>query len=1475
MKVVYNLIKYPLIYCFIGCFILELIITLVFFFTFNIVLVNNEKKIKNTLLNQTEELFNSINYLLQTKLITVEKELLLFNQHMFINYTYRLDPTQINYDNCELIDSKYITSENIFEKYDLIAYDKKDRSIKIKELLNDELLQKIAFYTPENPNDYKYKFNGDKIKNNICYALSFWKTSFIKNVINLQHREKLNYTLYVDDVIFFYPAQYINDKILRSLPFYSPSVLCRDQRYKFECSSILKYKPSSEESYSLYNSIIIMNLKLKLNYLYINMCLAVNDIENEKINMDPFFLYEEESKPSDPPNNFFCITANISNILDQINQDSSYFLFNIIQYDEESDSIKVLHSSNEYFYKNISLNKDINSKLFISEEYGKYRILNNSHENIADLFHSLYYEIEKYNHPDKKISKYINEYEKNIKEIKELISTKNNKAFDGYTKSVEQSYINYVYDNKGKIAYRKSDIEKIEFVYSLKPIITTMGKINNKKNLIEKNDDDKRIIFYTITIMKVTKPKNSSFLYLVYFFICSRIFFYSLILEFFICIIFYILVFFLMRCLLNPFNTFRGSIEGLLDNKNKNKGEEEQIVKKATFSEKDKKNSFNKKNNLRTSMRMQNETSQLKNNNQNQIKNMEINNINDADITKKEYMNTFIKITSEIDRQYTNLEMKEIENIITFLQKILLLRDENTPYQAKADFYQSISSEISKKYQLDLFKCQILIGEYYIKDKQYLKAKNELESLQMRIEQSKNDLVNKDKLNEKKNGFLSTYYGTYINDYTTKTNIKEDKFIRLEMISESYHYLIGLANYFLFLELKHKKKKFMNEYMKPKNISQSKASMNKETKSINKNITIASTFDINSGANNMTTQMDYYLEKAIRHFKESYKINNSLQINQIKNIIILVYLSKCYLEFSNKSIEEANKVLKKAFLTLTNFNDLIIELTGDDSFSIKKKKFNNNFEFLLYKNIGNYISNKIKDCYVDSRVMLIVNGSLIQFILYQIGKMALKLHKNKVAYYCFVKIIQISFFKNENLHFKAIKWIRFLLNSFAEKRKSSNIGGLKSFIVKLKYKRTNSNMSINLGNEEEIYINKSSIDFMKKYLKNLVEIFEKNKYKRREKKTIIELLDVLDKKIVYRQKVITDEGNKKKPSFKNFAKNFLKLNQTQSSLTSSNKELNISSGQDTLKNQDASESNSSHKYSNMNDKNGTSPININEKPINRIEKVISKSEYEAITKNYISRDLLIAQIINSPLKITEEEKTMKYIDKQYFRLNPKDTSNKCLIIILSETFLQSFSSLKSFNLFIQDCIVKFLEETDKIGFILFSFSSGLVDKIYELEYKSIALKNLEELFKNASSMFKNRKSINKNKYLTDSFDMAMEMFNNEQLNNNTAINAKMDKYIFCFGTLYNLRYKCYEASFSQKNRINYMEISLYFFVFDSINYYREKLPHYKKYFKKFIEGFLVFVENFKLIKLCFANICIKGKQKNLFSNKLECIQNII
>jgi hypothetical protein len=96
-----------------------------------------------------------------------------------------------------------------------------------------------------------------------------------------------------------------------------------------------------------------------------------------------------------------------------------------------------------------------------------------------------------------------------------------------------------------------------------------------------------------------------------------------------------------------------------------------------------------------------------------------------------------------LSNQYTNLEMKELENVISFLQKILLIRDPKIPFQQKTEFYQSISNEIPQNLKFELYKCQIIIAELYIKDKKYLNAKNELENLQKKIENDLNEIKNK------------------------------------------------------------------------------------------------------------------------------------------------------------------------------------------------------------------------------------------------------------------------------------------------------------------------------------------------------------------------------------------------------------------------------------------------------------------------------------------------------------------------------------------------------------------------------------------------------------------------------------------------------------------------------------------------------------------------------------------------------------
>ena len=1391
-------------------------------------LEENEEYISKTLISQSDEVFNSINFLINSKLNSVTKDLLLFNQHINIKQEHSL--VDYNYDNCEILNSKSAISNTGLNLEDL---DRKNRAEKIKELLSNNYLKQIAIYTPVNNPEFNIK---DYDKNYICFMVSFLKSIFAKNIISDQYLEKLNYTFYVNDLILFYPGKSINDESLKNLPFYNNDKTCKYSTYTFECSSIPNFQ-YEEEELKEENSIIYMDLKLSLKYLYVNSCIYSNI---------RIFKDNDELNNNDDEK-YFCIASNLTRILEEINSFSNYFTFNIIQYNKESDGINLLYSSNNFLYSDISFNKEIFLDLFTSDEYGKYQLKKNSEENIADLFHLLYYEIEKYRISGKTREELIQEYEQNIKRIKEAIKNKEDLKDKPLSITVKQSFVRYETDNTGKIDFRMSFLDEDDFMFILRPIVTDTVKIIKEKNIIDR--EFKKEIFYTLTVIKLTKPKTS-LVYLIYNFICLRIFFYSLTFEGFICIIFYIFLFFLMRCILNPFNIFKASIEKLLDNNIKSKREREKELNAAKNDEDQTKQNKSLENNNPINSQKNNEN--INNRDETLIKNS----------TENDYMNNYIKSTLEIKHQYTNLEMKEIENIVSFLQKILLLRDLNTPYQAKGDFYQSISSEISKKYQLDLFRCQLLIGEYYIKDKQYLKAKKELENFQIGLEQCGADAINKDKFIEKKNAFLSTNNDSYINDYSNKDSIKNDKFINLEMITAHFHYLMGLTDYFLFLELKKEKKEISNEYNKQK-INGSKNLNDIIAKNFNLNIN-NNGIDYNSQTNKLIEQMDYHLEKAIKHFKESYKINNSLKINQIKNIIILVYLSRCYIEFSNKSVEDANKVLKKAFLSLYKFNKFIIELTDNSATNITKKNFNNNNNhFLLFKNFGVLLSQIIKKSYIDSRVMLIVNGSLMQVILYQIGKMALKMHKIKTAYFCFVKLIQISFFKNENIHFKAIKWIRFILKNQANKGKKSSTLKLLQFQSK---RNNNSYGSLATVEEEETFIKKSSIEYMKSYLQNLIEIFEKNKYKRREKKISKELLSLLEKKINY---IMPNRNNSiRKRSRLNSRNNIFSFIQSQGSLTGSNKDLNQ------LMEQSKFQGENSPTFPNgRNDQRSASPKN--DSPDKNLAESISRSEYESITKSFLIKDLLIAQIIHSPLKLRQEEKIIKNIEKQYFRLNFKKKSNKCLIIILSEIFLDNFSSLKSFNLFLQYCIMKFLDDKDKIGYIYYSFSTGTSDKIYELEYKEKALKKLDELFQHSNSSNKNKKTLNQKKFLTDSFDTAMDMFINEQLNNDYDIDTKTDKYIFCFGTLNSLRYKCFEASFSQTNRMNYMEISLYYFVFDSIDNNKNKIKHYKKYFKKFIEGFLIFVENFKLIKLCFTNICTEGKQKNLFSNKLECIKNII
>ena len=956
-----------------------------------------------------------------------------------------------------------------------------------------------------------------------------------------------------------------------------------------------------------------------------------------------------------------CSTLNMSRLLEKTFFNSTYFINNLIY--SKNDYLNLSFSSNKYLF-----NEAYN--LFNHKDYGDYQIF--SKKQIPCLFHSIYFDLVKnINLKSKKKKLLVEEYNENIKSLHNFLENSNEENLF-FNFSVNQHYIHYKYNNKGeKVYYKKyGKIKKGKFLFYIKKITDIFDNENYNTN--------NNILFYSIIILKENDDNINyeiiSIFYLKY--IRNYIFFITIILL--STIIIFIILKFIINIILNPINQFKKNIENLIEQ-------------------------FSKNDNI-----------QFKNNTNNTCINNE-NTINT--LSKVSRIKSIIKnIISKSFTHYTNYEIKEIENEISFFQKILLTKNKSTPYQNKAEFYESISSEIPKELTLEIFNCQIIIGNNYIQNKNYMKGKNELENLEKKINEYQKLIISKSNDNDINMRNLSKFYGIYMNDYS---NFNFNSYIYLQQISQNCHFLIGICYYFLFKQLKRNIKK--NNILKKQTIE----------------------------------QLDFYLINSINHFKICYKINNCLHINFIKNIIILIYLSKCYYSFSNRQIEETNKKLKKSFIILSKFNELIINLINNSK------------------------------CKINSRIMLIINGNLIEYILYNIGKFAFKTGKMKIAYFTFFNILHLSYFENENLHLKCLKWINKINQIF--KKDIFEIELKRQNTKKKKRKTTYKNLKKDykpLFIEEKQFdknnfISKSSIDFLKEYINNFLL-----------KNEILLLQNNNDKKILYDM-------------------------------------INL--------------------FENLNFENN----------------LILKEKFKNLTKSFINKSLNINILLNSVISISQFEKTYFLIDKMFKR--KKKYERKIIILIISETFLNNLISMKSFSLFLISCLSKFLEEKDKIGF-LFSVNEGIKIKI-DIKEKKYNLKKIEE------ELNKLNIRINNNNFnFTDSFDEAIEMLKNFYQEN---LEEKYSFYIYSFSQIKDLRYKTKEKSKFQINQINYLKISMYFFVLNNLENINNKIQHYLNYTNKFIEGVMILINNFKIIKLGFSNLTFGKKQKNTLSYDVDIIKNII
>ena len=1003
----------------------------------------------------------------------------------------------------------------------------------------------------------------------------------------------------------------------------------------------------------------IINTQIYYNYTkYIYPSVGINDemnINEMDIN-DSFNI----SYPIFKKNNIYqliCTSMEINNntikICNTINLmkifNKSYINSTNFIFNILDEDFNLIYNSNDII--NIIFNNYSNNSNIFDET--NYKINNNS--NNLTLFHSLYYDIfRNYDINENEIKNLETEYNNTFNAINESLNMGN---YEIITK--KKYYLEYKFNNKGQKIKKK--LSQSNFYFILTPLNINLDKFNKEKNIFVNNNKDD-YTFYFLSVIKEKNPRFSNNIYKIYVFKSLRLLFFFIAILILMFVIFFIIIQFIMIFLLNPIKFYQNNIEKLLDIKNDN--------------------------NNNSKMDFENFKKFINNKQFNQNKNF---------------------LNKILSNQYTNLEMKELENVISFLQKILLIRDPKIPFQQKTEFYQSISNEIPQNLKFELYKCQIIIAELYIKDKKYLNAKNELENLQKKIENELNEIKNKSDYNELKNRNLFNNFNSYLNEYVfynndNYKNNSENNIINLKFIEESLHYLLGLSNYYLFHEIKKRNKKINNK----------------------KRFTFRTSF-YNNNNNSEINKMDFYLENAIIHLKKSYKINSHLEINLIKNIYIKILLAKCYNSFSIRKNEETNKQLKKSILVLNQFNDLI-------------KKLKNN--------------NKI---IVDSRIMLIINGIYFELILFYIGKFSIKLRKNKIAYYCFYKLLFISNFKNQKIHFKALKWLEKLNKKIND-------------IENIQFK--------------ENFISKNNMNILKEKLNKYLNEIENKQEKKDEKNLINQIINNFQKNNFF-----SDKKNNSEIKIKNYLKTINNL----------------------------------------------------------------------LNKHYYSK---INLILNSILSFSEIKKNILLISKMKNRIDLKQSLlKKCIIIIISESFSYNFNALKSFNLFLLDCLNKYLICDDKIGFIFYDQNG--CNKILYLKEKKYNIEKLIEILNNISQNENFNNFYKKNSfYLTNSFDNAIDIFLDCDNFN------EFDKYIFTFGKIKDIRFKYKEKAKEIINKINYLNISFYYFAFNS---YKEidDLNHYYKFFYNFIEGILILVENFKLIKSVFANFTFRGNQKNLLNINID------
>ena len=382
----------------------------------------------------------------------------------------------------------------------------------------------------------------------------------------------------------------------------------------------------------------------------------------------------------------------------------------------------------------------------------------------------------------------------------------------------------------------------------------------------------------------------------------------------------------------------------------------------------------------------------------------------ESDVNEEDESNV---ITSDTPEMVELIQLcKFLENILDMKQLMQSSNEVNIDFSLMNEIYPELQSNKEK------IRYGYFVSNFYYKKGKFKDCWNSIRTIKDVLEEEKEKLRQEnDNLEIEMINLLAKY--PYINEFFDNSKLFDVKEISVQqyyyellIISEKLYFMFAICYMVKAKELKRENKVlYQNKIRESQREKPAHLMMSTRVKRLQTSKRIGGSrrnsnidFPINKleieYEENKKDIIGYY-ETAIVYFFRSYEINHKFSINKIQLIVILIYICKCYLYLGKTW--DAIENIKKSLVSLFTLNQNFVELNG---------RIN-----------------------LNPRIMLLVNGAIIEQILYYIGYIN-KGMKKKLSAQIFLTVLSVSYFKTDNIQSKASKHLVSLIYDYKKKKES-------------------------------------------------------------------------------------------------------------------------------------------------------------------------------------------------------------------------------------------------------------------------------------------------------------------------------------------------------------------------------------------------------------------------------------------------------